>query len=104
MEIEPRVYDLQPGEGLEEYQASIQPILNRVKTEGLSSDVLDKLNEAIRDHSIVNWWGTFNDLLKGDSEFTRDIIDRFLPEEREGSALQAHEMDEFVEYLKDCGC
>jgi hypothetical protein len=47
MEIEPRVFDLEPGEGLEEYQAAVQPILSRVKTEGFSSNVLDKLNGAI---------------------------------------------------------
>jgi hypothetical protein len=103
-EIEPRVFDLEPGVGLEEYQAAVKPALDRVKKEAFSADLLEQLNEAIKEHSVVNWWGTFDQLLKGESEFTRNIIDRFLPEEREGGSVQAEEMDDFIEYLKTCGC
>jgi hypothetical protein len=31
VEIEPRVFELEPGDGLEEYQAAVKPILDRVK-------------------------------------------------------------------------
>lgn len=104
LEVQPRVFDIHPGEGLEQYQAVLKPFLERTQQEGLSSDILAKVNDAIKDHAILDWWGTFDDILSGRQPFGRDILDSFLPEEREGGSIMPEEMDEFVEYLSTYGC
>lgn len=100
LEVEPKGAGCESDEELNKYQAAVKPILDHIEKEGLSSTVLTKLNEAIKDSSVIFWWGTFDDLLKGENEFTRNTLDGFLPEEREGGLIRPDEMDEFVSYLQ----
>jgi hypothetical protein len=104
LEVEPKVFELESADELDEYQIAVKPILGYIEKDGLSSTLLAKLNEAIKDHAVIFWWGTFDDLLKGENEFARDTLDRFLSEEQEGGLIQPNEMDEFVDYLKEFNC
>ena len=99
---EPRVYDLEPGAGLEEYQDRVRPVLRRVREEGPSDALLRELEVAIDDAFAVEWWGTYADLREGRGPFGRELVHEFLGEEREGERLKAEDEDEFVEYLKTC--
>lgn len=102
-DVEPRIYDLEPGDGLEEYQLRVEPVLTRLRAEGLNEAIREQLNLTAKDAFVVDWWGTYAALRSGQGEIPRRVLDGFLGEERAGQALPEVEEEEFVEYLKTWG-
>jgi hypothetical protein len=102
-DVEPRVYDLKPGEGLEEYQAAVGPILEVVRQQGLTEELRKAVDEAGSKQFNVNWWGTFADLCGGREGFGREVLDAYLGPGRAGEALAAHEMEDFVSFVQTYG-
>ena len=102
LEVQPRVYDLEPGAGLEEYQARVRPILARVSREGLTEEIRLALRPEIDGAVVVDWWGNYEDLREGKVALGRDLLDEFLGDDRAGDALSDNEEAEFVEYLQTC--
>jgi hypothetical protein len=99
-DVEPRLYHFDPGEGLEEYQERVRPILAAVKESGLTEDLRVRLDNECSSDFRIDWWGTFEDLRAGRGEFGRDILDEFLGEDRAVQAVPDDELDDFVEFLK----
>jgi hypothetical protein len=103
LEIEPRVHDLEPGEGLEEFQARIGPVLERARKEGLTEELRDTLKPEQDGFFVIEWWGTFDDLCRGEGEFARGVLDDFLGEDREGQELKSGEENDFAEFVQQYG-
>ena len=102
-ENEPRAYHLEPGAGLEEFQSELDPVLERVRAEGMTEALREQLNAVVGTEFVVDWWGTYAELREGRGEIPRRVLDDFLGEEREGGALRDDEEEEFVECLKTWG-
>ena len=103
LEVEPRVFDVEPGEGLEELQAMIRPITTEACRTGLCEELRVALDEALCRAFVIDWWGTFEDLCLGRGEFGRQVPDSYLGEEREGQTLPSQEVSESAAFLKEYG-
>jgi hypothetical protein len=103
-EIEPRIHDLEVGDGLAEYQATVDPLLERLRNEGLTDELLSVISDSVNSEFAIEWWGVFSDLCNSDSEFSLDIRERFRDEDSSGLPIGGDEMEDFVTFLKDCGC
>lgn len=102
-ENEPRAYNMEPGAGLEAFQALMDPVLARARAEGLTESLREQLNAVVGTDFVVDWWGTYAELRSGQGEIPRRVLDGFLGEGREGEAVGDGEEEEFVEYLKAWG-
>jgi hypothetical protein len=104
LEIEPRIHDLGIGDGLNEYQIALQPFIERVRVEGLTEDLRNAISEVTNHCMTIDWWGKFPDLCGSDSEFCVDLRERFRDDGDDASRIRIDEEDDFVIFLKDCGC
>ncbi len=102
-DVEPRIYGVVPGEGLEEFQAELAPILEDVRAHGLSEPLRRRIDAAVRRAFVVDWWGTYPELRSGRGAIPRRLLDAFLGESREGDALVSGEEDAFVAFLRTAG-
>jgi len=103
-EIEPRIHGLGIGDGLEEYQVALQPLIERARVEGLTEDLRNAVSEVANEFMTIDWWGKFSDLCGSDSEFCMDLRERFRHDGDGTSRIRKDEEDNFVIFLKDCGC
>jgi len=106
-DIEPMIYDLGPGEGLEEFQESVAPVLQSIRKEGLTDELLDAFNDAANPDTYVRWWGTFVDLCSSNAEYCRELRVDFRSDNDEDDhqdrPIASDEIDEFIEFLKEYG-
>lgn len=100
LEVEPRVHDLDDDE-LPAYQERLRPLIARLNTEGLSDRLRDEINHALSDTLAIEWWGEFDELVAGHSEFARDIRSGFLDDES-ASSIESCDLEAFIEYLQTC--
>lgn len=97
----PDDYDFD-AEQLADYQASVTPLAQRLQTGGFSPGLLDELNAAIKDNMVIDWWGNFDELVAGDTEFARQLVSSFLGDKEVARPVVTDELDDFVEYLRSC--
>lgn len=102
LEIEPQIYGIE-GDELVEYRRRVQPLVQRLKSQGFSPALRDDFNEAVKSDFILDWWGHFDELVAAKTEFAQQLVGWFLNEEEQARPLAADELDDFVEYLKTCG-
>lgn len=112
LETEPAIYGIE-DEDLASYRKAVSPVLERFSTDGFTDELLAELNEAVKSDFTLEWWGRFDELVAGQSNFARNIVTGFLSQAEEWSeeqeddppvrALREDELDEFVEYLQTCG-
>jgi len=102
LEVEPRVYNVKPGHGLEEYQARVRPILAQVRRQGFKESLRTEFAPDADGKFVVDWWGTYSDLRAGRGALGCQLLDEFLGGSRRGPCLPAEEEDEFIEFLKTC--
>jgi hypothetical protein len=100
LEVEPRMYGVEPKRGLEAYQERVRPILERVRQQGLDEALRAELAPESDGKFVVDWWGTYADLRGGRGEFGCQVIDGYLGEERRGQLLPAGEDTAFINYLR----
>jgi len=99
-EIEPRVYDIEASGALNIYQAKLDPVLATIRSDGLTEEARVELNNVVKDEFVIDWWGTFDDLATGDSEFAKNArIDFRGQDVDEDDPLKDEELDPFVEFL-----
>lgn len=105
LEVEPRIYDIEEPSELASYQAKVLPLLTRLKANGFSEELREELNAVVSEFAVIDWWGKFGEITDGKTDFSRNLIENFLdPEEGQELQIAPHQMDDFVEYLKTCGC
>ena len=102
-EVEPRIYNIESDDELAAYQAHVQPFIDRIYREGLTDALRGELSEATSSFLAIDWWGSFSDLCNGNDEFATDLRSR-LRNDDDGKPIRAEEMEDFVFFLKDCGC
>lgn len=99
----PDGYDFEEAD-LEAYRSRVAPLAQRINQEGLTPGLLADLNAAIKSDMVIDWWGAFDELVAGETEFSQRLVGGFLDEGEPVRALRADELDEFVEHLKTCYC
>ena len=102
IEVEPRIYGLEPGEGLEEFQARVRPLLAAVQEAGLTEELRVALDKECAKHFCIFWWGTFTELCAGRGDFAREVLDTYLDGEP-GKVLPPDEVGSFVDFLYTYG-
>ena len=103
LEVEPRFSGILPGDGLEEYQARVRPILERVREEGLTEHLLRCFDPAEDGGFIVHWWGRYEDLRDGRDGFGCDVRDAFVRRWGGDERAPREREDQFVEFLCNYG-
>jgi hypothetical protein len=104
---EPQIFDIEDPDDLKAYRDKVKPMLDELQRDGFSEETRAALNAATKDFMVIDWWGQFDELTKGETAFSRDKLEGYLdldPDEDEAVALQPDDMDGFIEYLQTCGC
>lgn len=100
LEIEPRMYGIEPRRGLETFQERVRPILERIKQEGLSESLRAEFAPEPDGKFVIDWWGTYADLRAGNGVLGCQLLDEFLGEERAGQLLPAGQDTAFINFLR----
>jgi hypothetical protein len=100
LEVEPRMYGVEPGRGLETFQERARPILDCVRRRGLDDTLRAELAPEADGKFAVHWWGTYADLRHGRGALGGQLVDEFLGEERRGQLLHPDQEAAFVEFLR----
>jgi hypothetical protein len=100
LEVEPRMYGVEPGRGLEPFQARVRPILERLKEQGFEESLREELAPAADGKFVVDWWGTYSDLREGRGVLGCQLVDEFLGDERRGQLLPNGADTAFIEFLR----
>jgi hypothetical protein len=105
LKVEPVIWDYEDEE-LENYVNNISNIADKVKSAGLSEDLRTNFNEFVKNDFEIGWWGTFEDLLKDNNEFTQKTREDFIDMEEEGMGdkISEESIAEFIEWLKTFHC
>lgn len=104
VEAEPRVHNLE-GEDLAALQEKLRESLANVPSEGLSEEARNNVsaNGSAADSFVIEWWGTFDELVDGSSAVSADLIDSYTEGKKTSLAdVPESELDEFVDFLKTC--
>jgi hypothetical protein len=101
-EVEPKIWDLNVGEGVEEYQTALAPLLNSIRYEGLTEELRGALNVALAPTVEVYWWGRFEDLCKGTTSKAQEVVASYR-ECGEFFPVQKQEQVQFIEFLREYG-
>ena len=100
LEVEPRMYAVEPKRGLEAYQERVRPILDRVRQQGLNESLRAEFAPEADGKFVIDWWGTYADLRAGKGVFGCQLLDEFLGEQRRGQLLPAGQDTAFIEFLR----
>jgi hypothetical protein len=103
LEVEPRMYGIEPRRGLESFQARVRPILDRVRSEGLTDALRVELAPERDGKFVIAWWGRYADLREGKCDFASSVVEDYLGEERRGQLLSPDEHTAFIDFLRPSG-
>lgn len=96
LEVQPEFYDMDEDDSAE-YKAELTPLLDRLQRDGIDEALRKEINAAAGAY-VIDWWGPFDELARGETDFAQGIVALFLDEETP-RRLQAEELDDFVEHL-----
>jgi hypothetical protein len=108
--LEPLVAELEEDEAAR-FRKAIDSLLNGLKeSDQLLDDNREQLNSLLQG-SEVRWWGTFDELVGGDTEFARGLRDLFWSgEDDEGvddgdleRPIPSEQLADFAEFLAGYG-
>lgn len=100
LEVEPRMYGVEPKRGLEGFQRRVRPILERVRQHGLVESLRAELAPETDGKFVIDWWGTYEQLRTGNGALESHLRDEFLGEERRGQLLPAGHDTAFIDFLR----
>jgi len=100
---EPLIFDLD-AEEIKKYEDEITPILEKVLKDGLTSELQNQINDISKAFMVIEWWGSFSDLVSNKSEFSKNLIEDFFEQiEEEPKSLDEKYIDSFVEFIQSYG-
>lgn len=71
------------------------------------NEAIKKINEAAKNFSQIEWWGTFEDLCHGNGEFQEEVRGRFLGRHdkvaKKNESVPKERGKEFVRFLSEYG-
>ena len=100
LEVEPRMYGVEPGQGLEAYQARVRPILEQLRQRGFDQELRRQFSPEQDGRFAVHWWGSYFDLRDGNGVLGCQLVDEFLGEERRGQLLHSTDETAFIRFLQ----
>ncbi|MFO1394054.1 MAG: hypothetical protein U1F09_09870 [Steroidobacteraceae bacterium] len=100
LEVEPRMYGVEPGRGLEAYQARVRPILEEIRERGFDDELRRRFAPEHDGRFAIYWWGSYYDLRDGNGVLGCQLVDEFLGDERRGQLLASVDESAFIRFLK----
>ena len=100
LEIEPRMYGVEPKRGLEEFHERVSPILQKVRQQGLTDSLRVELAPEADGRFVVEWWGTYSELREGRGALGGQLVQEFLGHERRMQLLPSGEDTAFIDFLR----
>jgi hypothetical protein len=100
LDVEPRMYGVEPKRGLEAYQQRVRPILKRLKERGFDESLLAEFAPEADGKFIVEWWGTYSELREGRGILGGELVEEFLGPERRRQLLPSGEDTAFIDFLR----
>ncbi len=100
LDVEPRMYGVEPRRGLEEFQQRVRPILERLRQQGFDESLRAEFAPEADGKFAVYWWGTYSDLREGRGELGEQLVEEFLGTERRGQLLPNGEDTAFITFLR----
>jgi hypothetical protein len=100
LDVEPRMYGVEPKRGLEAYQQRVRPILKRLKERGFDESLLAEFAPEADGKFVVEWWGTYSELREGRGVLGGELVEEFLGPERRRQLLPSGEDTAFIDFLR----
>jgi hypothetical protein len=100
LDVEPRMYGVEPKRGLEAYQERVRPILDRLRLQGFDESIRAELAPEADGKFVVDWWGTYAELREGRGALGGQLIEDFLGPERRRQLLPSGEDTAFIDFLR----
>ncbi len=101
---EPQIFDIEDPDDLKAHRDKVKPILDVLQRDGFSEATRAAFNAATSDFMVIDWWGQFEELTKGETAFSRDMLENYFDlDEDEVAMLKPDDIDGFVEYLQTRG-
>lgn len=82
-----------------ESKSFIQDLRQKFKSEGLSKELLESINEKLGDQQGFGWWGTFKQLKQGDELFHGDLIRSHFRGNDDSEPITDEEEEMFAEWV-----
>ena len=104
-EVEPAIYEVAEEDRLL-YNDRVIKLLEGVGLEQLNGDLLNQINEAAKKFLLIGWWGNFEDLTTGESEYAKQVRMDFHEQTKDledDSHIMETEMDDFISFIKEYG-
>jgi len=100
LEVEPRMYGVEPKRGLEGFQNRVEPILQRVRQQGLTEELRAEFAPDADGKFVVDWWGTYSELREGRGTVGGQLVEEFLGHDRRMQLLPNGEDTAFIDFLR----
>ena len=101
LELHPIVYDVE-GDELDAYQNGLKEIFDNAKNDEITEEMLIAMNENSKTWLAISWYGKFDELTHGDTEFAKEVRE-FYREPDDYSPIENNEIEDFIEFLKTFG-
>jgi hypothetical protein len=99
--VDPVIFDV-PEDECATIRQQLAPVFERIQAAGPSVSALQQINEVLSDYQCISWWGTPDDLMRGNSKFALQLRAEF----RDGgqsTPIEASELDAFACFLSEYG-
>jgi hypothetical protein len=86
--------------------ADLEAIVAAVEAHGMNDLGRDRLNAALEGYAQIEWWGTFGELLSGETPFAKNIRNWFWSNtgpRSESSVISSGEAGRFSQLLQEYG-
>ena len=104
LELFPALHELE-GDELLTYQVGLKEILDKNKSDEITEKLQIDINEYLESPDVdweerINWYGKFDELTHGDTEFAKDIRGFYYDTD---SVIGDNEIEDFIESLGTYG-
>ncbi len=103
--LEPFLYDEEP-----DLARRLDAVIGDPSNHDLKPELLQRVNEAATGDFQVAWWGTFSGLRSEESDWVRELRERFRDaleggehEDPSSAAIGDDEVDNFIDFLSEYG-
>jgi hypothetical protein len=78
------------------------PQLERLAETGPSDEIRDRLNESSAGMWRIVWWGRFEDLRRGRTDGSREVLEAFreVDDDEKTGPITDEELEAFIEYAR----
>jgi hypothetical protein len=101
LELHPIIYDVE-GDELDTYQIGLKEIFDNATSDEITEEMLIAMNENSKTWLAISWYGKFDELTRGDTEFAKEVRESYR-ETDDYSPIENNEIEDFIEFLKTFG-